>query len=484
MVSVLIYGAGEAGRMVLREIRTRPQELLAVRGFLDDDRSKRGSTVDGVEVLGGLAELPGLIEEQGVRQVIIAMPSGDKRIVRSIVRTCVSHKVKLLIVPSTREIIEGSVRFHQIKDIDPGDLLLRDQVRIDTGRIGRFVEGRRVLVTGAAGSIGGALVHKLLAYRPREITALDIHENGLFSLQRSLEEKGALGLTQVVPMVADIKMKEMLGDLFRRRRPDIVFHAAAYKHVPLMERNVKMIFLNNVAGTRNLLDLSLEHRVDRFIGISTDKAVYPVSMMGKTKRLCELLIKEYALRGLPATAVRFGNVLGSNGSVVTVFREQIQRGGPVTVTSPRMVRYFMTLDEAVSLVLQSATMSGTGDVCVLDMGDPIRIQDLAESMILLAGLTPGSGIPILYTGVREGEKLEEELFHREADVHAGDCPGITVEKVGRAAGMDGYLDELLPLVDGLADREIRESVDRMLLWGAATAQPGTRRALENSLKKG
>lgn len=487
MVSALIYGAGEAGRMVLAELRDRPREKRVVRGFLDDDPSKHGAVVDGVRVLGGLADLPGLIQRHGVAQVIIAMPSVEKGVVRSIVRTCVSRRVKLLIVPSTREIIEGSVRFHQIKQIDPGDLLQREQVRIDTGRISRFVEDRRVLVTGAAGSIGSALVHRLLAYRPRAVAALDIHENGLFGLQRSLEEGGALGLTRVVPLVADIKMRGMLRELFQQEQPDIVFHAAAYKHVPLMERNVKMLFLNNVAGTRTLLELCLEHGVERFIGISTDKAVYPVSMMGRTKRLCELLIKEYALRGLAASAVRFGNVLGSNGSVVTVFREQIQRGGPVTVTSPRMARYFMTLDEAVSLVLQSATMPGTGDVYVLDMGDPIRIQDLAESMILLAGLTPGTDVPIRYTGAREGEKLSEELFHREAEVFSSDYPGITVEKVAPVEGLTGFLDGMLAGPEEPADGDIREAVDTLLDQGFPAEAPvgiDAGAGLEKCLKKG
>jgi FlaA1/EpsC-like NDP-sugar epimerase len=360
-------------------------------------------------------------------------------------------------------------------------------VRTDTGRIGRLVENRRVLVTGAAGFIGSALVHRLLAYRPRAVIALDIHENGLFNLQRSLEESGALGLTRLVPLVADIKMQGMLRGLFRLEQPDIVFHAAAYKHVPLMERNVKMIFLNNVAGTRNLLDLCLEQGVERFIGISTDKAVYPVSMMGKTKRLCELLIKEYADRGLAASAVRFGNVLGSNGSVVTVFREQIQRGGPVTVTSPRMARYFMTLDEAVSLVLQSAAMPGTGDVYVLDMGDPIRIRDLAESMILLAGRSPGTDVPILYTGVREGEKLSEELFYREAEVFSSDYPGITVEKVEPVEGMAGYLDGMLAPQEDPAEGDIRDAADMLLASGlpaAARSGAGGSGGLEKCLKKG
>lgn len=462
MLSVLIYGAGEAGQMVAREIRERGKKRIRVEGFLDDDPFKSGMNIQGIPVLGGLDRLSGIIGDRNISQVIIAMPSVDKEVIRTVVRACVARRVKLLIVPSTREIIDGSVRLHQIRDIDPGDLLLREPVRIDTGRIGRMVEGRRILVTGAAGSIGSALVRKLLAYRPEMVLALDLNENGLFHLQRDLEEHGELAAGSLVPLVSDIKMKPLLADVFERFGPELVFHAAAYKHVPLMQHNVKVIFLNNLVGTCNLLDLCLEYRVDKLVGISTDKAVHPVSIMGKTKRVCELLIKEYAARGLAAGTVRFGNVLGSNGSVVTVFREQIRSGGPVTVTSPRMVRYFMTVDEAVSLVLQASTMNSGGDVHVLDMGDPIRIQDLAESMILLSGLTPGRDISISYTGVREGEKLSEELFHRSAVLGSSPFEGITVELVPDAGHTAQAVREAVRELDFMSEEETESVIDAAL----------------------
>jgi FlaA1/EpsC-like NDP-sugar epimerase len=469
MRRVLIYGAGEAGEMVLDEVNKRPEENIRVLGFLDDDPSKHCSSIRGISVLGGKSVLGARISELSINEVIIAMPSIEKIIIRDIVRICTREKVKLLIVPSTREIIDGSVSFDQLKRIDPADLLEREEVKVQSDKVQEYIEGRNVLVTGAAGSIGSQLVYNLLRFKPRQLVALDINENGLFYLFQNLMEKRSDYHAQIKPSVSDIKNIDMLEELFSRFRPGVVFHAAAYKHVPLMEANVRMIFLNNVIGTLNLLRLSRYYNTQRFIGISTDKAVRPLSVMGKTKRIGELLVKAYARRGLVASSVRFGNVLGSNGSVITVFKSQIERGGPVTITSPQMERYFMTIDEATRLVLQAGCLDGNGDVYVLDMGDPIKIRDLAENLIILSGLLPGSEIKIHYTGIRAGEKLKEELFFNDKEKEESEFEGIYRErncyKDNEIFGtLESATDKLFLMEEdeiiGLMDDVIGTSLDR------------------------
>ncbi|MGQ9615658.1 MAG: polysaccharide biosynthesis protein [Spirochaetota bacterium] len=455
MRRVLIYGAGEAGEMVLQEIEKHPEERIEVYGFIDDDKAKVGCRIGAVRVLGGKEVLRGSIREYGINEVIIAMPSIEKPVIRDIVKICISERVKPLIVPSTWEIINGRVGFNQIRGIDPSDLIERESVKIDTERISGYIEGRTVLITGAAGSIGNRLVQKVLHYRPKKLIALDINESGLFYLIQGLGEKRVT----VVPCVEDIKDDRMLRDVFCRYRPSVVFHTAAYKHVPLMENNIRMAFINNVGGTLNLLRLSMYYGVQRFVGISTDKAVYPVSVMGKTKRLCELIVEAYAFMGLKACSVRFGNVLGSNGSVLTVFQEQLRRGGPLTLTSPDMERYFMTLEEATSLVLQAGGLEDSGVTYVLDMGNPIRIKDLAESCIILYGHTPMEDIKILYTGVRAGEKLKEELFYHENDVSMSSCRGIFIEK--EVFDPEKMLNGVVEIMDKVYDVSYKEIISRM-----------------------
>jgi FlaA1/EpsC-like NDP-sugar epimerase len=463
MRRVLIYGAGVAGKMVLSEINNRPQEHIDVKGFMDDDAEKQGRVVEGVPVLGGREELQNAIHDHTINEIIIAMPSIAKTAIREIVLICKRELVKLLIVPSTREIIEGNVSYEQIKNIHPADLLDREEVHIESEKILSLIRGKVVLITGAAGSIGSELVKKITSYGPAELALVDINENGLFYLLQSISEQDNAQSVTVSARVLDIKSGPMLREIFEIHRPEIVFHAAAYKHVPIMEDNVRMIFLNNVAGTAKLLQCALEYGVERFIAISTDKAVRPASVMGKTKRICELLVKCYADRGLKASSVRFGNVLGSNGSVVTVFKRQIERGGPLTITSPGMERYFMTVDEAVSLVLQAGTLGGAGDIYVLEMGSPIRIRDLAESLLVLSGSIPDVDVEINYTGLRAGEKLTEELFYEGAQVTRSSCRGIYIEQCSpRCGDLLERIGRTEKDIYELDEQEVKEILDSMV----------------------
>jgi FlaA1/EpsC-like NDP-sugar epimerase len=459
MRRVLIYGAGEAGIMVLEEILKHPEEQMMVFGFVDDDPSKNGKRFHGVKVLGGKHSLVGRIRDLDINEVIVAMPSIGMGAVRDVVKVCKSEKVKLLVVPSTREIIEGAVRFDQIKSLDLADLLDREEVKIDTERIRASVEGERVLVTGAAGSIGSALVAELLRYHPATVVALDLSENGLFYLTHRMKGSVERGGTKLVPCVADIKDRRILEEIFTHYAPQAIFHAAAYKHVPLMESHQRIVILNNVVGCKNLLELSEETGVERFIAISTDKAVRPVSVMGKTKRICELMVGAFASRGLKACCVRFGNVLGSEGSVVAVFKEQIARGGPLTITSPSMERFFMTVSEATSLVLQAASMGEGGSIYVLDMGKPIKIKDLAENLIVLSGFTPEADIKINYTGLREGERLSETLFYDDSIVRPSGYDGIAVER--SVVDCEEVLKKVQTLSDAVYDLTSEQMSDIM-----------------------
>jgi len=461
MRRVMIYGAGEAGKMVFDEIRKQKDDEFDVIGFFDDDPFKRGKIVDGLKVFGGRDIIKKTIKKYKIDEVIISMPSISKANIKEVVAHCKSEKVSVLIVPSTMEIIKGSVRYDQIKKLDLSDLLDRDEVELNKEQITDYIKDRKILVTGAAGSIGSEIVKRLLDFSPREIVALDMNESGLFYLLQDINSFKRN--SNVIPAVADIKDSEFLEQIFGKYLPDIIFHAAAYKHVPLMEISPKMAFKNNVIGTLNLLEVSLDFEVERFIGISTDKAVYPLSIMGKTKRLTELLIKAFSLRGLNGCSVRFGNVLGSNGSVVNIFKEQINKGGPVTITSPEMERFFMTVNEAVSLVLEAGSVGKNGDVYVLDMGEPVKIKDLAETLIVLSGYIPEVDIKVEYTGIRLGERIKEKLFHEESTIEKSNFNGIYIEK--NEVLDNNFILEIKKLQNDLLlleEKEIINSMDNLI----------------------
>ena len=407
---VLIAGAGDAGQLVAREIRTSSRVPFELVGFVDDDPGKIGSVIHGVHVFGPMAKIPEIVKEYRVQEMIIAMPTVSGEIIRQIVALCDQAGVPTKTMPGLYEILSGRVSVNRLRPIEISDLLRREPVEVDAAKVEDLLGGKRVMVTGAGGSIGGELCTQITRCCPAQLIALGHGENSLFSLSSTLDGCQSQGIDLHL-LVADVRDRPRLGVIFERYRPEIVFHAAAHKHVPMMEENIEDAVTNNILGTLNLVELSREHDVEHFVLISTDKAVKPVNVMGMTKRVAELVVKVVAAEtGLPYVSVRFGNVLGSRGSVVPLFQRQIASGGPVTVTDPEMKRYFMTIPEAVQLVLQASTLGRNGEVFVLDMGEPVKIEDLAKDMIELSGYQVGEGIEIEYTGIRPGERLFEKLF--------------------------------------------------------------------------
>jgi len=412
---VLLVGAGAAGVMTLKELTTRPDLGMDVCGFVDDDLKKARTRIHGVPVLGSSAELAGLVREHGVDQVVIAMASAPPAAVKRIVQSCAQAQVPVQIVPGLFEILDNRVSVSKLRRVEIEDLLGRPSVNFDTWKQGSrsAYGGRTVLVTGAGGSIGRELCRQVLALEPRCVLLLDKDENALFETQQLLAPLLATSAVQTQVLVADLRMRKRLHKIVAGYQPQVILHAAAHKHVPLMEDNPAEAVLNNVLGTANLLAEVAEAGVERCVMVSTDKAVNPTSVMGATKRLAEMMFQAEAQRCNGAarySCVRFGNVLGSRGSVIPTFRDQISRGGPLTITHPDMVRYFMTIAEAAQLIIQAGAMGQRGEIFLLDMGQPVRIVDLAREMIELSGLVVGDDIEIEFIGMRPGEKLREELL--------------------------------------------------------------------------
>ena len=406
---VLIVGAGDAGAMILREMQQNPGLGLEAVGFVDDNCAKLEMHIHGVRVLGTRADIPALVKKHQIDEVIIAMPTAPGREIRAIKSICDDGGVGYKTVPGIYELIGGTVAINQIRDVQIEDLLRRDPVAPDPEHAA-YLRGAVVMVTGAAGSIGSELCRQVARQRPRRLVLLDQAESGMYHINAELQAR--YPALEIYPVVADIRDWARIDRVIACHRPEVIFHAAAYKHVPLMEANPEEVVLNNVLGTRNLLRAAERQDVARFVLISTDKAVNPCNFMGASKRTTELLVQDAARRnGSCFVVVRFGNVLGSEGSVIPLFKRQIGAGGPVTITHPEMERYFMTISEAVQLVIQAAVLGDGGEVFVLDMGEPVKIVDLARDLITLSGLQPGRDIEIEFIGVRSGEKLFEQLFN-------------------------------------------------------------------------
>ena len=414
---VLIMGAGKAGSMVVREIKRNPQLGIHVIGFLDDNSDKHNMAIHGVKVLGNKESIPLLVRKYAVDEIIIAMPSVHGKQIRSIVNICKQCNINVKIMPGIYELLNGSIGINQLRNVQIEDLLRREPIQTDLNSVRALIQGKKVMVTGGGGSIGSELCNQIFNFDPDELIILGHGENRIFEInKRFMRNRTVKNNCRVIPLIADIRFLYRIESIFKEYRPDIVFHAAAHKHVPLMELNPTEAIINNVIGTRNLLQASLSAGVSKFIMISTDKVVNPTSIMGASKNVAELLVQQAAIdSGLPFITVRFGNVLGSTGSVVLTFKEQIAAGGPITITHPDMKRYFMTIPEAVQLVLQASVLGKGEEVFILDMGEPVKIVDLAHDLIRLSGFS-ADNIGIIYTGCRPGEKLYEE-FLSEGEVY-------------------------------------------------------------------
>ena len=461
---VLLIGAGRAGVVAAREIRGRGNMDLEIKGFIDDDLKKQGSVIYGVKVLGTTKDLPETVRKLKIDHVVITIAEAPGPQIRRIVQLCEQIPVKVRIIPGLHEILQGHVEVTRIRDVQIEDLLGREPVRLDEMDMSRFLESKTIMVTGAGGSIGSELARQAARFQPARLLLVERAEFALFNIDRELRE--AWPELEIVALVADVGDEQRMRFIFNAHQPQVILHAAAHKHVPMMEHNTTEAVKNNVLATSLLGELAGQSGAEAFVLISTDKAVRPSSVMGASKRMAELVVQDLNRRHRTRyVAVRFGNVIGSAGSVIPIFREQIRKGGPVTVTHPDMVRYFMTIPEAAQLVLQAGAMGEGGEIFILDMGHPVRILDLAKDTITLSGFKPFEDIDIVFTGVRAGEKLFEELEITEECMTRTRHPKIFIGKIaaypedkvrhalrqlaifsddGNESRLRAYLNELLP----------------------------------------
>ena len=459
----LIVGAGRSGIAIAREIR-RGSSSYDLVGFVDDDPAKSDSVLYGRRVLGPPSAVGELIDELGIDIVIFAITKAPRDLMRELVEQCETRLVPLKVIPGIEDLLTGTVEISRLRDIEIEDLLGRDPVEVDQNTLQRFLAGRRIMITGAGGSIGSEIARQALRFSPASLLLVERAEFALFDTHRELQQLAAD--SALLPFVADVGDEGRMRHILSNYRPEIIVHAAAHKHVPLMEVNCTEAIKNNVLATRSLAQQAGELGVESFVLVSTDKAVNPTSVMGATKRLAELIILEYAARyDTNFLAVRFGNVMGSAGSVIPIFREQISHGGPITVTHPEMVRYFMTIPEASQLVLQAGSIGKGGEIFVLDMGEPVRIADLAEDMISLSGLKPHEDIDIVYTGARPGEKLFEELEIGGEELERTSHPKIFTGRLlddHEPGAIEGAIEELRELALLGLDNDIRAALNRLL----------------------
>jgi FlaA1/EpsC-like NDP-sugar epimerase len=460
---VLLVGAGRGGVLAVREIQGRGDMEIEVVGFVDDDPLKQGTVIHGVRVLGTTRELPRLVRELGIDHVVITIAETRRELLRHVAEVCEQARIRMRSVPGFYEILQGKVEISRMRDVAMETLLGREPVHLDQAELGRFLTGRRILVSGAGGSIGSELARQVAGFQPAELLLIERAEGALFDIERELRHLHP-GV-EIVPLIADVSDASRIRTLLARHRPDVILHAAAHKHVPMMEANPSEAIKNNVFGTKILGELAGEIGVESFVLISTDKAVRPSSIMGASKRIAELVIQDLDQRfETRFVAVRFGNVMGSAGSVIPIFRDQIEKGGPVTVTHPDMMRYFMTIPEAAQLVLEAGAMGDYGEIYVLDMGEPVRILDLARDMITLSGFRPYEDIDIVFTGLRPGEKLFEELEVSGEQIAKTKHPKIFIGKLSAfpVARLQEGLRHLAMLCREGRDEEIRAFLGELL----------------------
>jgi len=456
--NLLIIGAGNCGEKIYREIRDNARLRYNIIGFIDDNPAKVGMKIHGIEVLGTTRELKTIYAKVRADEALIAIPSATSEQMRSIVSCCDQTNIPFKTVPSLGELIDGKVTVNGIRDVDYCDLLGRQVIHLDEERIGRYLENARVLVTGAGGSIGSELCRQICRYGPSRLVLYERAESPLYEME--LELKRDFSNIEIIPLLADVRDRHELSRAFAAHGPQVVFHAAAYKHVPMLELQPWKAIENNIVGTNNVVEVSKEYSVDRFVFVSTDKAVRPANIMGASKRVAELIVQGQNGHGLPQNrfiTVRFGNVVGSIGSVVPLFKSQIAKGGPVTVTHPDVIRYFMTIPEACQLILQAGGMGEGGEIFILDMGTPIKIADMARDLIRLSGFEPDVEIRIEYIGLRPGEKLYEELITEDEGLVPTSHEKILVLR-GLARDqvtLNGEIDELAQLAEDHKWKEIK-----------------------------
>lgn len=425
--NVMVIGAGDAGAAIVKELRLNETLKRRVCCMIDDDPAKKGKYVQGCLVVGGKKDIISAVERYGITKIIIAMPSAPKSTIKEIVDLCQHTECKIRILPGMYQLVSGEVSVSQLREVEIGDLLGREQIKVNLNEILGYVQNKVVLVTGGGGSIGSEICRQLAGHGVKQLIIVDIYENNIYEIQQELKRK--YPELDLVALIASVRNTHRINEIMDKYRPNVVYHAAAHKHVPLMEDSPNEAIKNNVFGTYKTASAAGKHGVERFVLISTDKAVNPTNIMGASKRMCEMIVQTLdKFYPTEFVAVRFGNVLGSNGSVIPLFKKQIAEGGPVTVTHPDIIRYFMTIPEAVSLVLQAGAYAKGGEIFVLDMGEPVKIADLAKNLIRLSGFKVGEDIEIKYTGLRPGEKLYEELLMDEEGLQATDNNLIHIGK--------------------------------------------------------
>jgi len=452
---VLIIGAGDAAEMITREINKHPEIEKKIVGLVDDDPNKQSLEIHGNKVLGKSQNIPKLIDEYSIDEVIIAIPSAEGKAIKRFYELSNKKDVKIEIVPGVYEILKGDVSLSQIREVKVEDLLRRDQVDLISDEISAYLEKKTILVSGGGGSIGSEICRQVAKFDPEKIIILDINENSTYFLERDLKNKYTE--LDLISIIGSIRDKNKLQRVFKEHSPDVVFHAAAHKHVPLMETSPEEAVKNNILGTRNLAETAAEFEIDRFVLISTDKAVNPTNVMGASKRAAEMVVQTINKKSVTKfMAVRFGNVLGSQGSVIPLFKKQIADGGPVTVTHKDITRYFMTIPEASQLVIQAGALGKGGEVFVLDMGEPVKIMELAEDLIALSGFTPYEDIDIDVIGLRPGEKLYEELLCDNEDNIATEHERIFINNLEAVDQefLNRHLNKLEKLAENAAGSEI------------------------------
>ena len=463
LINVMIIGAGEAGNMLLREIKRSSHLPMKVVCFIDDDPMKKGYYMNDVPVVGDRNSILEMVKKYDVNEIYIALPSAAVQERKELVRICNDTGCKIKILPGIYQLMNGEVKVSKLRNVEIEDLLGRDPIQVNMKQIASYVEGRVIMVTGGGGSIGSELCRQVAARHPKKLIIVDIYENNAYDIQ--MELKNAHPELDLDVRIASIRDGKKIDALFDELRPEVVYHAAAHKHVPLMEDSPNEAIKNNVFGTLNVVRAADKYHVKRFVQISTDKAVNPTNIMGASKRMCEMIIQAYSRHSSTVfTAVRFGNVLGSNGSVIPLFKKQIAHGGPVTVTDKNIIRYFMTIPEAVSLVMQAGIYAKGGEIFVLDMGEPVKIDDLARNLIKLSGYTPDVDIPIIYTGLRPGEKLYEELLMDEEGLQKTENGSIFI---GHPLNFneEQYFEQLHHLRESIDDEHqdhIREEVQKIV----------------------